>query len=58
MGLVFFALGIVDAGIGHLLIAPRIKDETKRTVVKVSFTISGIGISVLGLLIYKGIIPL
>lgn len=58
IGLVLFAAGIVDATIGHLLVAPRVPDEKKRNILKVAFTMSGVGISALGLAIYKGLLPL
>ena len=57
IGLVLFAVGIVDTAIGHLLVAPRIPDEGKRKLLKVAFAISGVGISGVGLAIYKGLIP-
>jgi hypothetical protein len=58
IGLILFAVGIVDAAVGHLFVAPRIPDEAKRNLMKVAFTISGVGISGLGLALYKGLIVL
>ena len=58
IGLILFAVGIVDSAVGHWLVAPRIPDESKRNLVKVAFTISGIGICGLGLALYKGLIVL
>jgi hypothetical protein len=58
IGLVVFGVGIVDACIGHLLIAPRVPDEKKRNILKVAFSISGVAIASLGLALYKGLIPL
>ncbi len=56
IGLVLFAVGIVDSAIGHLFVAPRIPDPKKRQLLKVAFSISGVGISGLGLALYKGLI--
>jgi hypothetical protein len=56
IGLGMFALGIVDTAIGHLLIAPRVADPRTRMVIKVAFAISGVGISGVGLALYKGLL--
>lgn len=58
IGLIVFGVGIVDACIGHLLIAPRVPDENKRKILKIAFSISGVGIASLGLAVYKGLIPI
>jgi hypothetical protein len=58
IGLILFGVGIVDSLVGHLLVAPRIPDESKRNLVKIAFSISGVGICGLGLALYKGLIVL
>ncbi len=57
VGAVLVVVGIADAAVGHLFVAPRVPDPTKRLVVKVAFAISGIGISGTGLALFRGFIP-
>lgn len=56
IGLVLFALGIVDTAIGHLVVAPRVPAPRTRAMIKVAFALSGIGISGVGLALYKGLL--
>jgi hypothetical protein len=58
IGLALMALAVVDTAVGHLLVAPRIADEQKRTILKVAFSTSGVGIAALGWAIYKGMIAI
>ncbi|HYJ08980.1 MAG TPA: hypothetical protein VEX18_08220, partial [Polyangiaceae bacterium] len=45
IGVVLFAVAIVDTMVGLLLVAPRIADENKRTMMRVAFTGSGMCIA-------------
>jgi hypothetical protein len=54
VGLVLIAVGMADTAIGHLFVAPRIPDVTKRSVVKIAFSISGIGIVGVGVGLFTG----
>lgn len=56
IGVVLFAVAIVDTMLGHLFIAPRIHDENKRTMVRVAFTGSGLCIAGLGYCFYRGLV--
>lgn len=58
IGLGVLALAVVDSAIGHLLIVPRVNDARKRMLLRVSFTISGLGIAAVGFAIYSGAIAL
>jgi hypothetical protein len=58
IGLALMALAVVDTAVGHLLIAPRVAEEPKRTILKVAFSISGVGIAAVGWAIYKGMIAI
>lgn len=58
IGLGVLALAVVDSAIGHLLVVPRVNDARKRMLLRVSFTISGLGIAAVGLAIYAGAIAL
>lgn len=58
IGIAIFVLGLVDTAVGHLLIAPRVSDAQKRTVLRVAFTMSGLGIAAVGFAVYGGMITL
>lgn len=58
IGLALMAIAVVDTAVGHLLIAPRVADEPKRTILKAAFSISGVGIAAVGWAIYKGLIAI
>jgi hypothetical protein len=58
VGLILFAVGIVDSAVGHWFVVPRVADEFKRNLLKMAFTISGVGICGLGLAVYKNLIVL
>jgi len=58
IGLLVMGVGAIDAGIGHLMIAPRVPDESKRKIIKIAFTISGLAIGSIGLAIFTGRIPI
>lgn len=56
LGIACMVLAVVDTSVGHLLIAPRVAEE-KRAMLKVVFSMSGVGIAAIGWAIYKGLIP-
>jgi hypothetical protein len=56
IGIGLMVLAVVDTAVGHLLIAPRVAEEQKRTILKVAFSISGVGIAAVGWAIYKGML--
>jgi hypothetical protein len=56
VGLVLLAVAVVDTAVGHLVIAPRVADEQKRNILRVAFSISGVGIAGLALAVYQGIV--
>lgn len=58
IGLVLMGIAVVDTAVGHLLIAPRVAEEKKRAMLKVAFSISGVGIAAVGWAIYEGIIAI
>jgi hypothetical protein len=58
IGLIVMALGVVDAVIGHALVAPRIPDESKRKTIKSAISVTSAGIVLLGLLFFTGRIPM
>ena len=58
VGLVLIAIGIADTAVGHLLVAPRVPDPTKRSVVKIAFAISGLGIVLVVVALFTGRIQL
>ena len=58
VGLVLIAVGMADTAVGHLLVAPRVPDQTKRSVVKIAFSISGVGIVGVGVALFTGRIQL
>ncbi len=58
IGLGLMAIAVVDTAVGHLLVAPRVAQEPKRTILKVAFSISGVFIAALGWAIYKGMIAI
>jgi hypothetical protein len=58
IGLGILALAAVDAAIGHLLVVPRVNDARKRLILRVSFTIAGLGIAAVGFAVYSGALPL
>ncbi len=58
IGLGILALAVVDSAIGHLLVVPRVSDARKRLILRVSFTISGLGIAAVALAVYVGAIAL
>lgn len=51
-------MAVVDTAVGHLLVAPRVSDPQKRTVLRVAFTMSGLGIAAVGFAVYGGMIAL
>jgi hypothetical protein len=57
-GIIIMGIGIADTAIGHLVVVPRVSDPHKRLILKVAFSISGVMICALGLVVYKGMIPL
>lgn len=58
VGLALLALAIADTAVGHLVIAPRVADERKRQVLRIAFSISGLGIAALGVAVYRGLLRL
>jgi len=58
IGLALFAVAIADTAVGQFFVAPRVKDENKRTVIRVAFVGSGLCIAGLGYAIYQGLIAL
>jgi hypothetical protein len=58
IGVVLFGVAIVDTMVGHVLVAPRIADENKRTTLRVVFTGSGMCIAGLGYCFYRGLVGL
>ena len=58
VGLALLAVAIIDTAIGHLVVAPRVANEQKRNILRVAFSISGVGIAGLALAVYQGIVSL
>ena len=58
IGLALFAVALADTAVGQFFVAPRVKDESKRTVIRVAFVGSGLCIAGLGYAIYQGLIAL
>ena len=54
VGLILIGVGIVDTAVGHLVVAPRIPDQMKRSIVKMAFSLSGIGIVAVGVGLFSG----
>ena len=58
IGVGIVVLALIDAAIGHLLVVPRVSDQRKRAILRVSFTVAGLGIAAVGFAIYSGLIAL
>lgn len=58
VGLALFAVAIADTALGHLVIAPRVADEQKRKILRIAFSVSGLGIAGVALAVYKGLLSL
>jgi len=58
IGLVLFGIALADTAVGQLFVAPRVKDENKRTLIRVAFVGSGLFIAGLGYAVYAGLIAL
>lgn len=58
IGLGIFLLAVVDAAFGHLVVVPRVSDARKRGILRVSFTVAGLGIAAVGFAVYSGVIAL
>jgi len=58
IGVGIVALAVFDAAIGHLLVVPRVRDARKRALLRVSFTVAGLGIAAVGFAVYFGALAL
>ena len=58
IGLALFAVAFADTAVGLFFVAPRVKDENTRTIIRVAFVGSGLCIGGLGYAIYQGLIAL
>jgi hypothetical protein len=56
IGIVLFGVAIADTLVGQLLVAPRARDEAKRTTLRVAFIGSGLLIAGVGYGFYAGLI--
>jgi hypothetical protein len=57
-GLVLLGIAILDTATGLLLVAPRVADESKRKLLRVVFSASGVFLGGLGFALYKGLVQL